>query len=172
MKNRKIFLAIAVLLVAIMALCACGENQFAKTVLDAYANVKTAKTINQTIKVVKGSEELATEQLSYNLETGKVTYTKTPLNGEAASGEKSFDKDSLAANLQLDSFNDVQEDAENGKLVCKMNAERAKTLYGLDGVSGDVAFTFVMNNGKLGSLTVAYTTANGNGVTISTVYAY
>ena len=173
--NKKILLVVAVLLVAVFAMCACGT----KSVLDLYDGVKEAKSITQTISVKDGSTEIASEKRVYNMETSKVEIERKTLSDLTASESyttttetKNFEKAEAVAKLSGLTMKEgiTTETSFKGTVA---NAD-LKTAFGVDGskVKGDATVELLAKDGKVTIMTVTYVSTNDNDVTITTMFAY
>lgn len=174
--NKKIILTVAILLVAVFALCACKTH----SLLEKYDGVKDAKNITQTISIKSGDTEIASEKRTYNMTTNKVEIErKTPSDLNASepytttTETKDFTQSDAVAKLSgLTMLAVVETDTTFSGTV--VNAD-LKTAFGVDGASvkGDALVQLLADDdGKITKMTVTYTSSNDNAVTITTVYAY
>lgn len=174
--NKKILIAVALLLVALFALCSCKSS---KTVIEMYEDVKDAKGIVQTIVIADGSAEVASEKRTYNMTSCKVEIERkqpAPLTSSepyvTATETKDFVKADAVAKLHgLTMTGVVTTDTTFKGAVA--NAD-VKTAFGVDGASvkGDVTVELTADGGKIVKMVVTYTSANGNAVTITSTFTY
>ena len=186
MKKRLIYVLIAILLVAVMAFAACkrGEdpnnnpNNSDKTILDLYGDVKNAKSATQTITIKNGTVEIAIETLNYNFATGKVEITRKTLNTSDAdelyttTTETKDITDNATAKLTKNLLSDVKEtDTTLKATVANAHLNEVFGILSSD-VQGDAGIELVAKDSRIVSITVNYTSSNGNAVQIVTTYVY
>ena len=179
--NKKIILAVfAVLIVLSVALCACTpkENPPSTTILDLYDDVNNAKSATQVITVKNGTAEIAIETFAYNYETGKVNIERKTLNSSDAdelyttTTETKNIEGRNTAKLTAANLKDVTENETT--LTAKVANDKLNTVFGIAAtdVIGDATVKIVREGEHIVSLTVNYTSANGNTVEIVTNYVY
>lgn len=173
--NKKILITVAVLIVALVALCSCKGP----SLLDSYDGVKDAKTIVQTITLTNGAAEVAKQTSTFNMASGKVTVEKKVLNDVSAAEKfttttetKDFTKSDAVANLKGLTMTAVVE-TENSFKGTVANAD-LKTAFGIEttSVKGDATVELTAKDGKVTEMKVSYTSANNNAVVITTTFAY
>lgn len=174
--NKKILIAVALLLVALFALCACKSN---KTVIEMYEDVKDAKGIVQTIVIADGSAEVASEKRTYNMTSGKVEIERkqpAPLTSSepyvTTTETMDFAKADAVAKLHGLTMSGVVTTATTFKGTVA-NAD-IKTAFGVEGASvkGDADVELTAEGGKVVKMVVTYTSANDNTVTITSTFTY
>ena len=188
MKKRLIFVLIPILLVAVVAFAACyqGENPNNdpnnqtqdKSVLDLYGDVKNAKNATQIITIKNGAVEIVVETLNYNFETGKVSIERKMLNSSDAdelyttTTETKDITGNATAKLTKNLLSDVTETATT--LTATVKSANLNEVFGISAsdVQGDARIELVAQNSHIVSITVSYTSANGNAVQIVTTYVY
>lgn len=173
--NKKVLCVVAVLMVALFALCACKTP----TVLDNYESVKDAKNIVQTITVTNGSTEVAKQTSTFNMASGKVTVEKKVLNDVSAEEQfttttetRDFTKSEAVAKLSGLTMSDVVTTDSSFKGTVA-NAD-LKTAFGIEvsSVNGGAAVELLAEDGKVVKMTVSYTSSNGNSVVIVSAFTY
>ena len=199
MKKRVIFVLLAILLVAVMmAFAACAPKEkpnpnpnpspnpnpnpnpepTTKTILDLYGDVNKAKSATQIITIKNGTFEIAVETLNYNFETGKVTIERKVLNSSDAdelyttTTETKDITGNATAKLTKDLLKDVTE--TETKLTAKVANANLNAVFGIEStdVQGDASIELVAQGSHIVSITVSYTSSNGNAVEIVTTYVY
>lgn len=174
--NKRILIAVALLLVALFALCACKSN---KTVIEMYDDVTSAKGIVQTIVITDGSNEIASEKRTYNMNSGKVEIERkqpAPLTSSdpfvTTTETKDFAKADAVAKLKGLTMSGVvtTETTFKGTVA---NAD-IKTAFGVENsdVKGDANVELTAEGGKIVKMVVTYTSANDNAVTITSTFTY
>ena len=188
MKKSLIFVLMAILLVAVVVFAACNrdrkpnddpDNQTQdKTILELYGDVKNAKNATQTITIKNGAVEIAIETFNYNFETGKVEITRKTLNTSDAdelyttTTETKDISGNATAKLTKNLLSDVTETATTLKAtVANANLNEVFGILPSD-VQGDAKIELVAQNSHIVSITVNYTSSNGNAVQIVTNYVY
>ena len=179
MKKKIIFAVFAVLLAVALMCSACSPSgQNGKKILDLYDSISDAVSATQVISVKKGGDEIAKETLSYNFVTGKVSIERKTLNTSDAdelysteTETKDITGDSIAK-LTKDLLNDIT--ATRTTLKATVKNANLNQVFGIQpsDVTGDAKIELVANDTHIVSITVSYTSANGNAVEIATIYVY
>lgn len=172
---KKIFAVLAILLVATAVLVACTPET---SVLDLYSAINTATRATQKISVTKGSELLASEDLTYDFAAGKVTGTKKTLNASDAATdytETAVERDvgeRGSVSLSRDALSNIVE--ENNTLTATVANASLAELFGIDGskVDGSATLQLKADGTHITGVTLSYTSTSGNSVSISTTYTY
>ena len=173
--NKKILITVAVLIVALFALCSCK----ATSLLDAYDTVKNAKTVVQTITVTNGTAEVAKQTSTFDMASGKANVEKKVLNDVSADEKyttttetKDFTKSEAVANLKGLTMTAVVE-TETSFKGSVANAD-IKTAFGIEvtSVKGDATVELTVKDGNVTEMKVTYTSSNDNAVVITTTFAY
>ena len=178
MKKSLVFVLIAILLVAAVAFAACRRGESDKTILDLYGDVKNAKNATQTITIKNGATEIVVETLNYNFETGKVTIERKTLNTSDAdelyttTTETKQITGNATAKLTKELLKDITE--KDNVLTATVSNAHINEVFGVSAsdVQGDARIELVAQDSHIVSITVNYTSANGNTVAIVTTYVY
>ena len=193
--NKKIIYAVLIILLVVAAvICACAPkedpnpdpdpnpnpnpNPTTKTILDLYGDVNKAKSATQIITIKNGAFEIAIETLNYNFETGKVTIERKVLNSSDAdelyttTTETKDIQGRNTAKITAANLNDVTE--TETKLTAKVANANLNAVFGIAStdVQGDARIELVAQGSHIVSITVSYTSSNGNAVQIVTSYVY
>ena len=176
MKKKLVFALLTALIVVAFLCCACAKQE--PSVLDYCDSISDAKSATQVITVKSGSDELAKETLNYNFVTGKVSIECKTLNSsdedELYSVETEIKDITGKATVKLtkDLLRDVTETATTLKAtVANANLNEVFGIFSTD-VQGDASVELVAQNSHIVSITVSYTSNNGNAVQIVTSYVY
>ncbi|MCM1043187.1 MAG: hypothetical protein NC350_03135 [Corallococcus sp.] len=179
--NKKLLTVTAVLMVLVFALCACNTSVSDKA-LAAYKNIGEAKSIAQTVSVKSGDLLIASETLTYDIASNKVTGVKKTLNQAGAAEmwkeeavNKTFSDAQFAVVLTTEDFNanTLVETADS--FAGAVKHENIAKVFGINDaeVNGAVAVKFVLGaSDKLATLEVSYTAQSGNFVTIVSQFTY
>ena len=178
MKKKLIFVALAALIVVALLCSACNPKGENSNILDLCKDISDAKSATQVITVNSGSDELAKETRSYDFVTGKVNIERKTLNDSSAdelyttTTETKDITDKPTVKLTKDLLSDVTETATTLKAtVSNANLNQAFGIASSD-VQDNANLELVANNGHIVSITVSYTSTNGNTVQIVTTYVY
>ena len=179
MKKKLVFALLATLIVVVLLCAACTPSeQQNQNILELCSGISDAKSATQVITVKRGSDELAKETRNYNFVTGKVSIERKTLNDSSADELYTTETETKditgkpTVNLTKDLLTDVAEKGSSLKATVK-NAKLNET-FGIDSsdVNGDAKIELVAENGHIVSITVSYTSSNGNAVQIVTTYVY
>ena len=175
MKKKLIFAVFAVLIAVTLLCSACARK---KNILSYCDSISDAKSATQVITVKNGDSELAKETFSYNFVTGKVSIERKTLNSSDAdelyttTTETKDITGGPTVNITRALLTDVTEE----KTVLKARVSRANLdeMFGIQSsnVQGDARIEIVAEGEHIVSITVTYTSANGNAVRIVTDYVY
>ena len=187
MNKKLIYVLLAFVLVAVIAFAAChrGEDPSGdpnqdpnKDILDLCDSISDAKSATQVITVKNGGDELAKETLNYDFVTGKVTIERKTLNDSSAdelyttTTETKDITGKPTVKLTRTLLNDVTETATTLKATVK--SANLNEVFGIQSneVQGDSKVELVSQGNYIVSITVTYTSVNGNAVEIVTTYVY
>ena len=179
--NKKLIFAVLTVLIIVALLCsACVPNDQDddQDILALCENISDAKSATQVITVKSGSDELAKETRNYDFVAGKVTIERKTLNDSSAdelyttTTETKDISGKATVKLTKDLLKDVTETATTLKAtVSNANLNEAFGIASSD-VQGDAKVEFTAQGNHIVSITVSYTSANGNAVQIVTTYVY
>ena len=191
MNKKLIYVLLAFMLVAVIAFAAChrGEDPSndpnqdpnqnpSQDILALCESISDAKSATQVITVKNGSDELAKETRNYDFVAGKVTIERKTLNSSDAdelyttTTETKDITGKATVKLTKDLLNDVTETSTT--LKAKVQGANLNGVFGVQSsdVQGDARIELVAQGSHIVSITVSYTSANGNAVQVVTTYVY
>ena len=179
--NKKLIFAVLTVLIVVALMCsACARNDQDdnKDILGLCERISDAKNATQVITVKNGSDELAKETRNYDFVAGKVTIERKTLNSSDAdelyttTTETKDITGKPTVKLTKDLLKDVTETSTT--LKAKVQGANLNGVFGVQSsdVQGDANLELTARGGHIVSITVTYTSANGNAVQIVTTYVY
>ena len=184
--KKIIALVIGTLACAAMAfaLPACGSSNF-DTITEAYESVAEATKVVSTITVERGDSLLNSREESYEkTESGYSLVIRTTVRNEIGSGDGMFtvtesepqtvsESDVSFGELPSESsFSDITYTESDGGLTMTATVPASVLDLGSEDVTGDIACTIEVSGDNFMSLTMEYSTPDGNIVTIAYIYSY
>ena len=176
MKKKLVFALFTALIVVALLCCACAKQE--PSVLDYCDIISDAKSATQVITVKSGSDELAKETLNYNFVTGKVSIERKTLNSSDADELYSIKTEikDIAGKATVKLTKDMLRDVTETDTTLKATVLNAKLneMFGIQAsdVQGNANLELVAKNEHIVSITVSYTSTNGNAIQIVTNYVY
>lgn len=197
MKKKIIFMATAAAAIAVLFAAGCNTNpgttgpnggeqttEYTK-ITRAYDGADEAASLEKKITVSSGETVLSWETETYTkAETGYTLVVNSGVLNEIGEGDGMYAEDEETTNVsgiklgafpkESDFILPVYGDAEDTlTLTAKLSATYLTSIgFAAGNAEGDVDFEAVVTAGKFVSLDLAYTSSNGNSVTISFDFAY